>query len=178
MSLEKKKQSCRKKRTTATNQKWCDQNPIIIMMIPQNVPSMLSYNLQTSGTTRTHPCLWLFIHLTLECKFLGGEARKEELCETEAKEWMEINSTRLYRRDKNRWEIDSWTPPLVFYHHLLLHFSKSHMCQAGWVDAVCVGGRRNENKAEIKLFWAKWKLVNKKPLSHPLRVDISIADRI
>lgn len=51
------------------------------------------------------------------------------------------------------------------------------MRQAGWVAAVCVGGRRNENRAEIKLFQAKWKLANKKPLSHPLRVDTSTGGR-
>ncbi len=42
---------------------------------------------------------------------------------------------------------------------------------------MCVGGRRNENRAEIKLFWDKWKQANKKPLSQSLRVDTSTGCR-
>lgn len=39
------------------------------------------------------------------------------------------------------WQLNPQQPTLPVFCHHLLHFSMSHMCQAGWVDAACVGVR-------------------------------------
>lgn len=103
---------------------------------------------------------------------MKGEAEQTQR-ERSGQKWTLWLYTRYEKKPKKTDWLTAEPPRLSFTTISCCIFQTAILYVSSWLGWCCVCRQKEKIGLRSSYFWAKWKQANKKPLSHPLRVDIA-----